>query len=281
MMNLPLEGKVAFVTGAASKRGIGHAVALKLAENGADVAVSSRSRFSRSLFSGDEDWLGLDSVVKEIQALGRKSIALEAHVEDYQQTNLAVEKAVNELGKIDILVHCAGVRGPVNVPLISFDEKDWYEVFKVNVLGAFNISKVVAKQMIKQGRGGKIVHVVSMAAKIPTPGSSIYNSSKASQLMMVKILALELAPYNIDVYAVNPGAIMTNLRDEYFEQISKEKGIPLEKVREEDYKKATQGIPKGRLGRPEEVAELIAFLVSDKAEYLTGAVIDIAGGIIA
>lgn len=281
MENLPLKGKVAFVTGAASKRGIGHSVVLRLARDGADIVAVSRSMVSKSLFPGDEDWEGLKSVVKEVESLGRRAIAVEAHVEDYNEVNAAVEKAVKELDKIDILVNCAGIRGPVNEPIIDFNEKDWYDVFRVNVLGAFNVSKAVARQMIKQGGGGKIVHIVSLAAKVPTPGSAIYNSSKAAQLMMVKILALELAPYNIDVYAVNPGAIATNFRDEYFERLSREKGVPTEKLREEEWKKVASQIPKGRLGRPEEVAELVSFLVSEKAEYLTGAVIDITGGIIA
>jgi NAD(P)-dependent dehydrogenase (short-subunit alcohol dehydrogenase family) len=281
MEKLPLQGKVALITGAASKRGIGHAVAIKLAQEGADIVVLSRSIMSKSLFPGDEKWEGLKSVVEEVEALGRKALAVTARVENYDEVSMAVEKAVEKFGKIDVLVHCAAIRGPINVPIVNFDEKDWFEVFKVNVLGAFNVSKVVAKQMIHQGSGGKIVHIVSLAAKVPTPGSALYNSSKAAQLMMTKILALELARYNIDVYAVNPGAFITNLRDEFFEQLSREKGVPIENVREEDYKKAAAAIPKGRLGRPEEVAELVAFLVSDKAEYLTGAVIDIAGGVIA
>ncbi|MEM2767059.1 MAG: SDR family NAD(P)-dependent oxidoreductase [Candidatus Bathyarchaeia archaeon] len=277
-MAIDLKGSVAFVTGAASKRGMGHSIVLKLAENGADIVAVSRSRQSRSLFPGEEDWKGLDSVVEEVKAIGRRILALEAHIEDYNEVNAAVEAAVKEFGKIDILVNCVGTRGPVNVPVVEFDEKDWYDVFKVNVLGAFNVSKAVAKVMIPR-RKGKIVQIISMASKIPTPGSAIYNASKAAQLMLTKTLALELAPYNIDVYAVNPGAFITNLRDEYFEALSQKTGIPIEKLREEDYKKVAAGIPKGRLGNPEEIAELVAFLVSDKAEYLTGSVIDIAGGV--
>lgn len=277
-MTLTLAGNVAFVTGAASKRGMGHSIVLKLAEDGADIIAVDRSRRSRSLFPGEEHWKGLDSVVEEVEAIGRRILALEAHVEDYGEVNAAVDAAVKEFGKIDILVNCAGIRGPVSVPVVDFDEKDWYNVFRVNVLGAFNVSKAVVKVMIPRHKG-KIVHIVSMASKIPTPGSAIYNASKAAQLMFTKTLALELAPYNIDVYAVNPGAFITNLRDEYFEALSQKTDIPIEKLREEDYKKVAAGIPKGRLGKPEEIAELVAFLVSDKAEYLTGSVIDIAGGV--
>ncbi|MCS7115510.1 MAG: SDR family NAD(P)-dependent oxidoreductase [Nitrososphaerota archaeon] len=273
-----LEGNVAFVTGAAAKRGMGRSIVLKLAENGADIVAVDKSRQSRSLFPGDEDWKGLDSVVDEVKALGRRIIALEAHIEDYSEVNAAVGAAVREFGVIDILVNCAGTRGPVNVPVVEFDERDWHDVFRVNVLGAFNVSKAVAKVMIPR-RKGKIVHIVSMASKVPTPGSAIYNASKAAQLMLTKTLALELAPHNIDVYAINPGAFITNLRDKYFEDLSRRTGVPIEKLREEEYRKVAAGIPKGRLGKPEEIAELVAFLVSDKAEYLTGAVIDIAGGI--
>lgn len=277
--NLDLEGNVAFVTGVASKRGMGHFIALKLAEEGAHIIAVSRSRKSRSLFPGDEDWRGLDSVAEEVKALGRRVLTFEAHVEDYNEVNAAVEEAVKEFGKIDILVNCAGTRGPVNTPVVDFDEKDWYEVFKVNVLGAFNVSKAVAKVMVPR-RKGKIVQIISLASKIPTPGSAIYNASKAAQLMLTRILASELAQHNIDVYAVNPGAFITNLRDEHFEALSQRTGIPIEKLREEEYRKVAAGIPKGRLGRPDEIAELVAFLVSNKAEYLTGAVIDVAGGIL-
>lgn len=280
MVNEPLLGKVAFVTGAGSKRGIGHSVALRLARDGADIVAVSRSRFSRSLFMGDDDWKGLDSLVEEIQSLGRSALAIEASVENYDQVNAAVSKAAALFGGIDILVHCAGVRGPISNPVVDFSEKDWDYVFKVNVLGSFNVSKAVAKVMLQRGKGGKIVHIVSLGGKVPTPGSAIYNSSKAAQLMLARILALELAPH-IDVYAVNPGAIITNLRDEFFEELSKQRGVSIERIREEDYQKAAVHIPKGRLGKPEEVAELIAFLVSGKAEYMTGSVIDIAGGVVA
>lgn len=273
-----LKGKVAFITGAASKRGMGHAVALRLAKEGADVIVCDKFMAPKSAWAGDEDWKGLEEVVKEIEAQGRKALAVLAGVEDSRAVEGAVKSAIEKFGKIDILVNCAGIRGTVGVPVVEGDETEWRQIFEVNTFGAFIISKAVAKEMIKRGEGGKIVHIASAAGKIGAPGSAAYAASKWAVIGLVQSLALELAPYKINVNAINPGFFATNLRDEDALIRSKQAGITVEEFRKEEYKKLVTMIPLGRMGRVEDIANLILFLVSDQSDYMTGQAINITGG---
>lgn len=273
-----LKDKVAFITGAASKRGMGHAVALRLAKEGADVIVCDKFMAPKSAWAGDEDWKGLEEVVKEIEAQGRRALAVLAGVEDSKAVDSAVKTAIEKFGKIDILVNCAGIRGTVGVPVVDGDEAEWRRIFEVNTFGAFIISRAVAKEMIKRGEGGKIVHIASAAGKIGAPGSAAYAASKWAVIGLVQSLALELAPYKINVNAINPGFFATNLRDEDALIKSKQAGMTVEEFRAEEYKKLITLVPLGRMGRVEDIANLILFLVSDQSDYMTGQAINITGG---
>lgn len=275
-----LEGKVAIVTGTAAKRGMGHAIALRLAKEGADVAVMDRFAAPRSLFPGDEGWRGLDEEVEEINALGRKALAVTMDISRSQDVDRAVAQTLDKFGKIDILVHCAAIRGPVGTPLVDHTEKDWRDCLEVNVLGTFLISRAVSKHMIARGQGGKILIFASMAGTHGVKGSSAYCASKYATIGLVKSLALELAPYHINVNAINPGIIITNLRDTAFEKMAKEQGLTSEEVRQKDYKMMASVIPWGRMGTVEDIANLSYFLVSDQAEYLTAETIGVTGGMI-
>ncbi|MBN2039626.1 MAG: SDR family oxidoreductase [Spirochaetes bacterium] len=275
---LPLEGKVAFVTGAASKRGMGRAVALRLASEGADVVVHDKFASPKSAWTGDEDWKGLDDVVKEIEAMGRKSLAVIGGVENTAECDKAVKSAMDKFGKIDILVHCAGIRGPVGVNVVDADEKDWKMMFDVNTIGAFVISKSVGKEMIKNKDGGKMVHISSAAGKEGAKGSAAYAASKWAVLGLVKSLALELAPYNINVNAINPGFFSTNLRDNDALQQVEKTGKNIDDLRKDEYKFLSGMVPLQRMGKVEEIADLIFFLVSDQSAYITGQDININGG---
>ncbi len=274
-----LEGKVALVTGAASKRGMGHAVALRLAREGANVAIVDRYSAPRSLFSGDKGWGGLDAVVAEIESLGREALAMVADISSSQEVSETVAKALERFGRIDILIHCAAIRGPVGVPIVELAEEDWRTIVDVNLNGSFLISKAVAKSMVTKGEGGKIVLIASMAGTHGVPGSGAYSASKYGVIGLVKTLALEMAPHKINVNAINPGMIITNLRDEAFAKMAKEQGITWDEARERDYQKVSTTIPMGRLGTPEEVADLVFFLVSDMSAYITGETIGIGGGV--
>ena len=138
-----VKGKVALVTGAAGKRGMGHTIALRLASEGANVAIVDKYATPRSLFPGDEGWGGLDKVVAEIESLHRKALAVVADVRSSQEVDAAVAKAIERFGKIDILVHCAAIRGPVTTPVIDLAEADWKKVLDVNLDGSFFIAKAV------------------------------------------------------------------------------------------------------------------------------------------
>lgn len=275
-----LEGKVAIITGAASKRGMGHAIAIKLAGEGADVVVTDKFAAPRSLFPGDENWGGLNSEVAEIGALGRKALAITADISKSDDVDAIVNKTLNKFGKIDILVHCAAIRGPVGMMAVDLPEEQWRNIFDVNATGAFLISKAVARHMIERGEGGKILHLASMAGTHGVVGSIAYSASKYAVIGLVKTLALELGPHKINVNAINPGAIITNLRDETFARIAKEQGISWDEARENDYRKMSASIPMGRLGTVEEIADLALFLVSDASRYITAETIGLTGGLI-
>jgi 3-oxoacyl-[acyl-carrier protein] reductase len=275
-----LEGKVALVTGAASKRGMGHAIALRLAREGADVAVADKYPAPKSLFPGDAGWRGLDAEVEEIEALDRRGLAAVMDVNSSQGVDATYAKVLEKFGRLDILVHCAAVRGPVGLPLVEHTEEHWRTVMDVNVIGSFLVCKAAAKEMIKQGQGGRIVVFASMAGTHGVVGSSAYCASKYATIGLVKTLALELGQYKINVNAVNPGAIITNLRDEAFAKMAKEQGISWEEAQQADYKKMGANIPLGRLGSVEEIADMAYFLVSDQSTYISGETIGVTGGLI-
>jgi NAD(P)-dependent dehydrogenase (short-subunit alcohol dehydrogenase family) len=277
-MGNALSGKVAFVTGAAAKRGMGHAVALRLAREGADVVVSDKFAAPKSAWTGDEDWKGLEEVVREIETLGRKAMASVAGVEKAGEVEAAVKAAIDRFGKIDILVNCAGTRGPVGIPVVEGNEADWRIQFEVNALGPFIVSRAVAREMIRRKQGGKIVHIASAAGKLPVPGSAAYAASKWAVIGFVQALAMELAPYKINVNAINPGFFATNLRDEDAVMRSREAGMSVEEFREDEYKKLISLVPLKRMGKVEDIANVVFFLVSDQSDYMTGQAINITGG---
>jgi 3-oxoacyl-[acyl-carrier protein] reductase len=276
-----LEGKVAMITGAASKRGMGHAIALRLAQEGADVIVLDKFATPRSIWPGDEDWGGLDNVLKEIEAYGRKALAIVADVSNGKEVDRAVAKSLEKFGRIDILVHCGGIRGSMTTPITDLSEEEWHNIIDINLTGSFLISRAVARTMIPDGEGKKIVLIGSKAATQGYAGSAGYCASKHGILGLGKTLAMELAQYKINVNIINPGGFETNLRDEEIIKKSKTEGISLAEAIEKESRKQGPGpgIPLGRLGKPEEVADLVFFLVSDQSQYITGKAIDIDGGI--
>jgi NAD(P)-dependent dehydrogenase (short-subunit alcohol dehydrogenase family) len=277
-MGNALSGKVAFVTGAAAKRGMGRAVALRLAQEGADVMVTDKFAAPKSAWAGDEGWKGLEDVVKEIEAMGRKAISAVASVDNTKEVEAAVKKTIDKFGKIDILVNCAGTRGPVGVNIADGDEKDWRELFDVNAIGTMIVSKAVARDMILRNEGGKIVHIASAAGKLACPGSAAYAASKWAVIGITEALAMELAPYKINVNAINPGFFATNLRDADAALHSKEKGITVEAFRKDEYKMLSDMVPLKRMGKLEDITNMVFFLVTDASEYLTGLDINVTGG---
>ena len=274
-----LEGKVALITGAGSKRGMGHAIALRLAGEGADVVVTDRYTAPRSLFPGDEEWGGLDEIVGEIESLGRKALPVVADVSINQEVDKAVAKAMEKFGKIDILVHCAGIGPPKDIPITEHTEEAWRTVLDTNLTGSFLVSRAVARSMRGRGQGGKIVLIASIAGTMGLPGRGAYCASKWGVIGLMKTMALELVKYDICVNAINPGPIISNIRDADFAKLQKELNITFEEAQEIEYQKYLTNIPMGRFGTAEEVADLALFLVSNQSSYITGETINISGGI--
>jgi len=242
-----LTGKTALVTGAS--RGIGRATALKLAGLGANVAIN----FAGNLTKAQE-------VKDEIETLGAKAILIQGNVADFETVQSFVKTVTDEFGTIDILVNNAGITRD-NL-LIKMSEKDFDDVISVNLKGVFNCTKAVARLMMKQ-RGGRIVNLSSVVGIIGNISQANYAAAKAGIIGFTKSTAKELASRNVTVNAVAPGFIDTDMT-----------GVLSDKVKEELIK----GIPAGRIGNANDVAELVAFLVSEKAAYITGQVIAVDGG---
>jgi len=244
---LELTGKVALVTGAA--QGIGKAVALLLARNGADLVVS------------DVNLEKAQETAKEIQAGGREALAVKVDVANLEDVERMVQAILEQFHQIDILVNNAGITR--DKLILRMNEEDWDVVLDVNLKGTFNCTKVVIRHMSKQ-KSGKIVNIASVVGEMGNAGQANYSASKAGVIGFTKTIAREFAQRGINVNAIAPGYIETPMTD----------GLP-EKVKEE----LKRMIPLERLGRPEDVAEAVLFLVSGASHYITGQVLNVNGGI--
>jgi len=242
-----LQEKVAIVTGAS--RGIGKAIALRLAKEGAHVVVTATTQ------------AGAEKTAREIEALGRKSLALAVDVSKPADAERLVEEALKVFSRVDILVNNAGIRRDNLIARLG--DEDWEAVIDVNLKGAFNCIKAVTRPMMKQRRG-KIINITSASAFLGTPGQANYCAAKAGIVGLTKSAAHELASRNITVNAVAPGFILTDMTA----------GLP--EATKESYLKA---IPLGRQGTPEDVAGVVAFLCSYDADYITGQVLHVNGGL--
>lgn len=244
---MELSGKVALVTGAA--QGIGKAIALLLAEKGADVVVS------------DINLEKAQETAKEIEEKGRRSIALKVNVADPDEVEQMVETIIERFSRIDILVNNAGITR--DRLLLRMSHEDWDAVLDVNLKGVFNCTKSVIKYMSKQ-RSGKIVNIASVVGLMGNVGQANYAASKAGVIGFTKTVAREFAQRGININAIAPGYIQTPMTE-----------VLPEKVKEELMKL----IPMGRLGQPEDVAQAVLFLVSEASNYVTGQVLNVNGGI--
>ncbi len=244
-----LEGKIAIVTGAG--QGIGRAIALTLAKEGANVVVNV-----------DKNLEAAKSVAEEIKSAGRQAQVIKADVSSSAQVNELVKKTVDIFKRIDILVNNAGI--DLVVPTVELTETQWDNVINVNLKGTFLCCQAVARQMIKQN-GGKIINIASIGGRVGIAGKAAYGPSKAGVLQLTRVLAVEWAKYNINVNSVSPGLTMTPMA---------ERGM-----------KFMQGylerIPKKRAAKPEEIANAVLFLVSYEADDITGQEITVDGGITA
>jgi len=242
-----LTDKVAFITG--GSQGIGRACALVLAEAGADIVVGSRSLEK------------LNTVVAEIEEMGRRALAIKLDVSNGIEVHAAFETAMQHFGKIDILVNNAGITK--DMLLLRMKKEDWESVLQTNLTGVFLVSQEAIKVMLKQ-RYGRIINISSVVGCSGNAGQTNYAAAKAGIIGFTKSLALEVASRNITVNAVAPGFVETAMTQ----------NLP-----ESAQAKLTEKIPLGRIGSDREVAYGVRFLASDEASYITGEILNINGGL--
>jgi 3-oxoacyl-[acyl-carrier protein] reductase len=245
---MDLKGKVAVVTG--SSRGIGRAIALKLASLGAKVVVNYRTSAEAA-----------QEVVEAIGGQGGQAIAVQADVRDADDAKRLIKTAQSTYSRLDILVNNAGTTH--DTLLLRMSEEDWDLVINTNLKGAFNCTKAAMRPMMRQ-RYGRIVNITSVAGLAGNPGQANYSAAKAGLVGFTKAVAKEVGSRNITVNAVAPGYVPTDLTA----------SLPQELV-----EKAIEMTPLGRVGTPEEIANAVAFLVSDEANYITGVVLRVDGGL--
>ena len=243
-----LKDKVALITGGA--RGIGQAIAMTFAREGADIVVA------------DVNLEIAQKTASEIESLGRKAMALEMDVTNYDLVESGINKILDKMGKVDILVNNAGITKD-NL-LLRMSSADWDAVINVNLKGTFNCIKAVSQIMIKQ-RSGRIINIASIIGLMGNPGQANYAASKAGIIALTKTVAKELASRNINANAVAPGFIQTEMTAKLSEEIKK---------------KMLEAIPLGKLGTPEDVANVCLFLASQESSYITGQTITIDGGMV-
>jgi glucose 1-dehydrogenase len=247
-----LDNKVTVVTGSSS--GIGEAIALAFAANGAAVVVN---------YSRHED--AAQKVLERIEGAGGKGLVVGADVSDPKEVEAMVQQATDAFGRLDIMVNNAGMEH--KMPFLETPFEVWQETIAVNLTGAWLGCQAAAKQMVAQGEGGRIINVSSVHEDLAMPTNAPYCATKGGVRMLMRTLAVELAPHKITVNNIAPGAIETPM------------DAPLEQNPDE-MKELLSEIPLGRMGKPEEVANLALFLASDDSSYVTGSTLFVDGGMI-
>ncbi|HKS82030.1 MAG TPA: SDR family oxidoreductase [Candidatus Acidoferrales bacterium] len=247
-----LKSKVAIVTGAAT--GIGQAIAVAFAREGASVTVD---------YIGNES--STSQTMKAINDAGGKGVPIAADISNPKDVSQLISKTVEAFGRLDILVNNAGIEK--KIPFTDYPLNEWQKIIAVNLTGPFLCAQAAAKQMIRQGGGGRIINISSIHEDLPMPTNAPYCASKGGLRMLMRTIAVELAPYQITVNNIGPGAIYTPIDSDVESDAQLNKQILAE-------------IPLGRWGKPEEVANLAVYLASDEADYVTGSTHFIDGGML-
>ena len=262
-----LNGKVAIITGASRLRSIGNATALALARLGADL-VLTRTRRAAETFPPDEqaiDWRGVESAAEQVHAEGSSALPLTVDVTSVEQGDAMVERTLSEFGRIDILINNAAYRfGPVRVPLEELEPDIFQKELDVKARGTYLCSRAVARVLVRQGEGGKIVTVASAAGKRGGANALAYNAANFAQVGMTQSMAMELGKFKINVNCVCPPTTDTARIDAV--------------GRGEAWEKMAADTPIGRLGTREEVGNFIAYLCTEAASWIHGQSINIGGG---
>lgn len=275
-----LEGKVALITGAGGRRGIGRAIATRLAREGCDVVITDIPKPPESIPAEDREagWKGLPSVVEEIEALGRRALGLYSDVSDTDQVADMVTQTIDRFGKIDIFVANAGSQpGRDRRLIVELEDDAFDEVQRVNARGTFLCCREVARHMVSRGGPGKIIIMSSRAGKQATARYGAYVMSKFALIGLTQTLALELAPYKINANAICPGLVDTE-RVDFMAAALKPEGTSTEDFRRRMLEERAHDVPLGRAAVADDVARTAAFLASAESDYLTGLAISVTGG---
>ena len=279
-MMYDLNGKVAIVTGAGGRHGIGRAIATRLAREGADVVVTDIPQSLEAIRPEDraEGWEGLPSVVREIEGEGRQVLGLFSDVSDSGQVDEMVSQVLERFGHIDVLVNNAGSRpGRDRVPVVELEEDAFDEVMRVNVRGTYLCSRAVARHMVARNQGGKIIIISSGAGKRGIARYAVYCASKFALVGFTQALAQEMAPHRVNVNAICPGLVDTERVDFIAAALAVE-GQSAEEHRALMVRERSTRVPLGRIAQGDDIAKMAAFLASAESDYMTGLSISVSGG---
>ena len=270
-----LENKVAIVTGCGRERGIGRAIAIRLAEEGAHVVVAD---YCRSIAEYPDAQFGqmeeLEGVAAEIRKLGRRSLAVKVDVTDEAEVARMAAAAMKEFGRVDILCNNAG-GGVGGGPVIQQTLDSWNRTVAINLTGTFLCAKHVAPKIIAGARGGRIINTASIAGKRGGPMMAAYSAAKHGVIGLTRSLALELAAFKITVNAVCPGFVETQLLEGLINMVGATRNMNREQV----LQTFVNQVPMGRMQTGEDVANVAAFLASEDGGYMTGQALNICGGV--
>ena len=247
---LSLAKKTAIVSG--GSKGIGKAIAMKLAQAGANVVICSRKKEN------------LDSAVNEAELNGLTLIPIECNTSNNESIQSVVDRTIEKFDRVDVLVNNAAAN-PYYGPILNSEDSHWDKIFDVNVKGYFNFAKACSDTMIANN-SGKIINVASIAAKTPLEGLGVYNISKAAVVMLTKVLAKELGEHNIQVNTLAPGLIKTDFSKALWEN-------------EDTYNKIVKSIPQGKMGSPDDISGMALYLSSEASDFVTGSIFTVDGGI--